>query len=273
MKCCVCVSGWHYNREIYEDLSSLPYLDVFVFSHQPITQVPDWLYELIPQERIFIEPNIGYDWGAYQQFIEKGIYREYTHVFFLHDDVILIDLTLFEVCCSLIDEQGGGCVIGNGRVSSHRDWPRKFIYCYAHSNWKPPAWDFCHDTVRGSFLATSSEALKKIGSFEVLWDRHGYFGVGAGNWSLRATSGKIQFALGENAFVFLSETYRNSSFLQEMERGQENMEKIRSSYMWRVRYKLFVFLSRTLMTWYMNAQSPHTKKLVKHIGRAIFSRL
>ena len=260
MKACVCIVGWHYYPDLFAQLAALPGLDLFVVSHRPPEEIPTWVPSYLSPEQIFFDPNLGYDWGAYQQFIEKGLYKDYEFVFFMHDDVILLDHSIFKVCHSIIAEHGGDCVVGNAPASAKRDWPRTHIHCYAHSAWKPPSWQFCHDTVRGSFLATSSSALNKISCFEVLWDRRRFFGVGAGNWSLRATSGRIQDLLGTRAFAFLSETYLISPYLRELERGKVEFKRPNRSAVWRVRYRLITGVFRMLMTWYMDARSPSVKQ-------------
>jgi hypothetical protein len=260
MKTCVCIVGWHYYPELFAQLTTLPGLDLFIVSHRQPEEIPTWASSYLSPEHIFSEPNRGYDWGAYQQFIEKGLYKDYEFVFFMHDDVILLDSSLFEVCRSIIAERNGDCVVGNAPPSAKRDWPRTHIHCYAHSAWKPSSWQFCHDTVRGSFLATSTSALDKICRFEVLWDRRGSLGVGAGNWSLRATSGRSQDILGARAFAFLGETYLSSPYLRELERGQVDFKRSNPSAVWLIRYRLIVGMSKTLMTWYMDAGSPSVKQ-------------
>ncbi len=273
MNACMCVVGWHYCQEFFDKLPHLPALDVFIVSHRPPEEIPESAYRCVASERILIEPNLGYDWGAYQQFIDRGLYANYEFVFFAHDDISILDPSVFEVCTSIIAERNGNCVVGNGRVSTKRDWPLTHIQCYAHSLWKPPSWEFYHDIVRGSFLATSSQALNRIGHFEIYWDRRGYLGVGAGNWSLRATCGRIQSVLGDDAFAFLSETYRSSPYVREMERGQAGTRRTRPSLYWMLRYRLILGMSRTLMTWYMNSGSPSAKQRLAGLMIRIYRSL
>ena len=270
MNACVCVTGWHYYLDIFDKLFKIPDVDVYIVSHRPATDIPKLIYQCIPPEQIFIEPNLGYDWGCYQQFLQKGIHNNYDFVFLMHDDISILDESVFQACATIIKKRDGRCVVGNGRVDAKRDWPLTHIHCYAHSVWKPPSWQFCHDVVRGSFIATSSDALNRIGDFEVMWDRRGYLGVGAGNWSLRATLGKIQATLGDEAFVYLSETYRSSQYIYEMERGQLDTTQAKRSPMSQIYYTLLTNTSRVLMTSYMNTRSPSIKKFLKNFMQQIY---
>lgn len=261
MNACVCIVGWYFQRELLEALQSISGLQLFVISHQPRKVVPEWVLHTQSDNHLFFERNIGYDWGAYQQFISKEIWKNFETIFFMHDDVTLFDSSVFPICDDTIHSHAGNCVIGNGRNTTKRDWPLTHIYCYAHSVWKPPSWDFEHDTVRGSFFAVSRSALAQIKSFEILWDRRRFYGVGAGNYSLRATCGRIQYVLGEGSFLFLNETYRHSSYLIEQERGQEYTPRLNRSSNRIVIFTILVKLSKKLMTLYMNADPVRQRRL------------
>jgi len=273
MKDCVCVVVWHTSRELFETLANVQNLDVYVISHLPESRVPDWMFSLIPKKRIFFENNIGYDWGAYQQFISKGLYKKYNCVFLIHDDIIILDHDVFDICANRIHVKNGCLVIGNGRNNQSRDWPRTHIYCYAHSKWKPPSWNFCHDTVRGSFIGTSSFLLEKIHEFEIVWDRTRIIGIGAGNWSLRATCGKIQDLIGEDAFEFLSDTYLSSPYVKELVRGESICSSKTVSLSWHLRNKLLINICSTLMTSYMNSQSKTIRNFTDKVMQGIFTYL
>lgn len=215
----ICITGWHYPRELYAKVAEGNLGDVFVVSHRPADGTPGWLFEHVMSDHVFFEPNVGYDWGCYQQFIEKGAWKEYEYVFFMHDDISIRDFGFVKASVELMAQ--GYKVIGNGRNSSKRDWPRTHLECYTHSRWIPPSISFEHDTVRGSFLATSREVLERLGSFEVFWDRM-RLNVRFGNWSLLSTCGKLAEMFGEKTFGFLSEDYRASRYIAEHERGPEN---------------------------------------------------
>ena len=269
MNACVCMVGWHFQQELILSLGSIADLKLFIISHKPHGAVPEWLTQLVPGDQVFYEENIGYDWGAYQQFIDKKIWRKFETIFFLHDDLAISDLSVFHVCNELLMHQGINSILGNGRVSIKRDWPRTHIQSYAHSIWKPPSWDFEHDTVRGSFFAVPRNTLEQVVNFEILWDRKKLYGIGAGNYSLRATCGKIQQILGNDSFLFLSETYRHSSYVIEMERGAEQMSKTELSLRQKMVQFFLVRFSIAIMTWYMNAK-PSTQKRLEGQMQTIF---
>ena len=76
----------------------------------------------------------------------------------------------------------------------------------------------------------------------------------------------------EEAFLFLSEAYRQSSYLIEMERGKEWTPRSGSTPVRRISYAILVRLSRRLMTLYMNA-SPARKKGLADVMQAVFTLL
>jgi hypothetical protein len=72
--------------------------------------------------------------------------------------------------------------------------------------------------VRGSFLAAKAQTVKRMGNFEIFWDRL-HLNFRFGNWSLISTCGKIHAIFGDTSFGFLGDTYLNSQYLLEKERG------------------------------------------------------
>lgn len=272
MNPCVCMAGWHFQRDLIQTLQAISDLQLFILSHKPRTAIPEWLDKVVPEEYIYFENNLGYDWGAYQQFIDKKIWKDFDTIFFMHDDITLLDKSVFHNCYELTQSLRENCIIGNGRVSTKRDWPLTHIQSYAHSLWKPPSWDFEHDTVRGSFFAISKPALERIGNLEILWDRRRLYGIGAGNYSLRATCGKIQQILGKDSFQYLSESYRHSPYLIEMERGQEQTQRTDLPFRQKITQAFLGKFSKILMTWYMNA-TPAYKKTLAWSMQSIFGIL
>jgi hypothetical protein len=211
----ICVVGWHYPEHFYAELSQLPGAEIFVLSHRPTTAVPASVYAHIPPSHFSFEPNLGYDWGCYQQFLQQGEWTKFDYIFFIHDDVIIKDLHFVPRCIELLDD--GYSVIGNGRVAPPMQWPRHNPHAYAYASFKPPR-DFQHDVVRGSFMATTRQALEKLQAFEVFWDRL-HLTSGFGNWSTKASCAKWQYVCGDKCFGFLSEEYCISEYLHEFVRG------------------------------------------------------
>ena len=219
-KIALCVTGWHYGRDFYENITRWSNADVFVLSHKPVSSIPAFVSQFIPAERLLIEPNYGYDWGCYQQFMERGLWRNYEIIGFMHDDVDLLEPGIFDACETLFSQ--GHSVVANGRGFPRRNWPTSHKESYLHSQWCPPP-DFHHDAVRGSFFAASRQALEKLGHFEVFWDRFhlsSYFG----NWSTRASCGKWEKACGPQCFGFISETWCQSKYLCEQTRGGKGID-------------------------------------------------
>jgi hypothetical protein len=77
-----------------------------------------------------------------------------------------------------------------------------------------------HPSVRGSFFATTSAALREIGHFEVFWDRF-RISDAFGNHSLVATCARFAEVFGNDAFAYLGTAPRESPFLRELVRGCE----------------------------------------------------
>jgi len=217
MKDCVfCVLGWHFNRHILEQLTSIVRADTYILSHRPISEVPDYVSGFIGKDRIIIGPNIGYDWGGYQQFLETNIWRNYHYVFFLHDDLIISDLNFVERCIKMLKE--GKKFIGNGLIRQDH-WPQSHAEYYAHASWGPPSTKWKHRVIRGSFVATTNENLEILNGFEIFWDSF-RLSIELGNRSLVATCGKIQHVFGSESIGYLGDSYCESPYITEIEGGR-----------------------------------------------------
>lgn len=212
---CVCVTGWHFPEDTYEKLGRLADADVYVISHRPAESIPAAVYEHVPIERVLIRPNYGYDWGCYQQFLKTDIWRGYEYIVFMHDDVQILRDDFAQAAISLLSDRT--ILVGNGRNSQRSTYHAKEGYWHAHSSWIPPMY-FRYDTVRGSFFVLSRTTVTKMGQFEVMWDKRGWY-VGFGNWSQRASCAKLHHLFGYPCFGFLSEEYSRSEYLLEDERG------------------------------------------------------
>jgi hypothetical protein len=158
----------------------------------------------------------------------------------MHDDIEILDSGFPRICEDLLRKHA---VIGNGGGTGSASITQvsKHPYAYAHSGWKPDSYGFQHKTVRGSFFATTAAVLERIGKFEVYWDPW-RLNIDFGNWSTKASCGKLQSAFGEDCFGYLSQTFGRSSYLVELYRGDAG-DVISSSPGWRGR--LYQFLKRT----------------------------
>lgn len=210
-----CVLGWHFQRHVLEQLTSIARADVYILSHRPISEVPDFVPGLIRADRIIVRPNVGYDWGGYQQFLETNVWRNYRYVFFLHDDLVISDVSFVERCIKMLDEDKR--FIGNGLIRQDH-WPQSRAECYAHASWGPPSTKWRHRVIRGSFIATTRESLELLNGFDVFWDGL-RLSIGFGNWSLIATCGKMQHVFGSEFVAYLGDSYCGSPYITELRAG------------------------------------------------------
>ncbi len=216
MRICFCLAGWHFNERVYRLLSQVADAELHVVSHRPIASIPDYIYRYVDRANVYVAPNVGYDWGCYQQFLDRSEWTEYDALFLLHDDIAIHSLGFVPHALHLL--RSGACVVGNGRNSLRLPWPRTHPWYYAHSQWMPPSRDFEHETVRGSFVATTPGVLQRLGHVEVFWDPF-HLTVGFGNYSLFATSGKLQHLFGDDCFAFLGTDPLSSPYVTEQVRG------------------------------------------------------
>lgn len=238
----ICVTGWHFPYDFYQSLSELESADVFIVSHRKPQQLPDFVSGFFPKDQILFRPNIGYDWGCYQQFVESNLWRPYQTIIFMHDDLEVHNFGFIPRVNQLLQRHA---VVGNGsgegtvtrvKVSHHP-------YAYAHSSWKPGLYEFEHRSVRGSFFAVRKDVLKEIRKFEVYWDPW-KLSIGFGNWSTKATCGKIQDAFGPEAFGYLADSFGESEFITEFIRGQAAGELTKEEGVQATLYQLIKRLSR-----------------------------
>jgi hypothetical protein len=212
-----CVTGWHFPEDFYQSLADLSEVDVYILSHKKKSEIPQYLFNLFEEKNILFRPNIGYDWGCYQQFLRSDIWRRYENIFFMHDDIKIKDFGFVGLTVSMLKEYA---VVGNGKGEGTvgHTGIKLHPYAYAHSSWKPDLYSFTHSTVRGSFFATKREVLESIQTFEVYWDPF-KVSIDFGNWSTKASCGKIEAVFGANSFGYLSQTFGESDYISEYFRG------------------------------------------------------
>ncbi|MGB2965408.1 MAG: hypothetical protein WBB69_15645 [Anaerolineales bacterium] len=214
-----CITGWHYPLDFYQAFAGISDVDIYIVSHQKRLDIPDFLIALFSEEQILFRSNIGYDWGCYQQFINSGLWQQYQTLFFLHDDIKIHDFGFVEEAKEMLKTHA---VIGNGQGKGGVSFTgvRSHPYAYVHSSYKPGSFEFQHHTVRGSFFATTSAFIKQLKTFEVYWDPLKIF-IGFGNWSTKATCGKMEETFGPNCFGYLSDTFGQSKYITEFVRGED----------------------------------------------------
>ena len=80
----ICIAGWYYYPEFYEEIARSPY-EAFVVKHRPgdTKGIPSVLIE-----------NIGMEFGCYAYYMDRVWDRE-SDVLFLHDDVKIKDPFVF----------------------------------------------------------------------------------------------------------------------------------------------------------------------------------
>ncbi len=254
----VCITGWHFEEPFYAQITKLANADIFVIAHQSRATAPEYLYKYVKDDHIFFEDNLGYDWGCYQQFLEKKYWHNYHYIFFIHDDVTIKDIGFVERTIELLN--ANHLVIGNGRVAPKRAWVDEAPQAYAHASWKPPQ-NYLHDVVRGSFFATTRHGLELLQNFEVFWDP-AHLTSGFGNWSTKASCAKWEHLYGENCFGFLSEEYCESEFLQEHVRGNiVNQGRSSISRSKAILVRFITALCKTYMTTYWQWQTKGKKPI------------
>ena len=221
-KTAFCVTGWHFPADFYQSLADLSEVDVYIISHKKKSEIPQFLYDLFENKNILVRPNIGYDWGCFQQFLQSNVWKQYETFFFMHDDIKIKDFGFVESAKSMLKEYA---VVGNGKGQGTVGHTGIMLhpYAYAHSSWKPDSYSFTHSTVRGSFFATKREVLVCIRSFEVFWDPF-KVSIDFGNWSTKASCGKIEAAFGDNSFGYLSSTFGESEYISEYYRGNTSTQ-------------------------------------------------
>lgn len=241
----ICVTGWHYPRDFYQALSELESVDIYIVSHRRADKIPTSISEHFSTKQILIRANIGYDWGCYQQFVRTELWRPYQNIIFMHDDLEIHNFKFIRRVNDLLQIYSAvGNGSGEGSVT-HVD-VAQHPYAYAHSSWKPDHYDFQHKTVRGSFFAVKKEVLEQIQNFEVYWDPW-KIDIDFGNWSTKATCGKIEGVFGSQAFGYLSNTFGRSEYITEFIRGQMGGELSQSAGFKAKLYRLIKRISRFYM--------------------------
>ncbi|SVC94864.1 uncharacterized protein METZ01_LOCUS347718, partial [marine metagenome] len=184
-----------------------------------------------------MSPNVGLDWGSYQQIYEKFKFTDDDIIFFTHDDIIIKSWDFANLCIEQVGEKFD--IIGNGQnylfyldpdaiiTPGNKNEYRPFA---AIKTWKEVAVnkEFFDKplqcmTVRGSFICTTGEALKKLNGFE--WFSDPYDGKNPdlqwGNIMVNLNGYKFTKTFGTDRIAYMSAEYANSDFISELARGGE----------------------------------------------------
>jgi hypothetical protein len=177
----------------------------------------------------------------------------------MHDDIKIHDFGFIQEASTLLKKF---VVIGNGRGEGGVSYTsvRGHPYAYAHSSWKPSSFEFNHPTVRGSFFATTREVINQIRKFEVYWDPF-KISIGFGNWSTKATCGKVAEMFGSDSFGYFSDTFGSSPYITEFIRGEEGGELHRISGVNKSFYDLIKRISRVYVELLYKEKELHPRTL------------
>lgn len=250
MKIQFIIAGWHMNQpSLIDGLHELEQnndtIDVFWACHREPT---DEIKSKFKYQLFF---NGAEECGAYQQALDYLNLEDNVVIFFLHDDIIVKDWSFINICIDRLNS--GYRVVGNGM-----DYPDNFnpfktttlgiteeFDGAQYKDYVKPECQSLFDThvtilkVRPSFIAIMSQDIKAIGGFEPRieayvppltkkdeWcevDQPHYRGTGGigsfGNLFPALTCYKMNKIFGTNAFTYLSNTYVDSEYLYECQRG------------------------------------------------------
>ncbi len=247
------VTGWHYNQqETLEYLHELEkinhFISVFFSCHnEPIQYVKDkFKYEVFY--------NGGEECGAYEQAINHLKLDDDTIIFFLHDDLIIKDLGFIQLCIDKLNQ--GYKVIGNGRDYDDLFDPYKTTELGIKKEFDNATFkDYVKDEnkhmfddvlpiskVRPSFICMTAGSVNQMGGFEPREDAYippltepdewcpdggphyrGTKGLGSfGNLFPALNCYKMNKIFGREKITWLSNTYVDSDYIYECQRGKDN---------------------------------------------------
>jgi hypothetical protein len=234
------ITGWYYNQDTLIDglidINNNKEVDVFFACHnEPPNKIKNnfnW-YQF---------PNIGLEWGAYDQALEYLNLVPNTVCFFLQDDLIIKDWEFINECVNKLNS--GIKFIGNGTNYPNHINPadNSKLGSYSFKDLVKKSHRHLFDcpmgikTIRGSFLCTLYDYLKNINGFEPMfhiehsltpimnkenrYEMPGMGGIGGvGNTQLTLFAYKINRIYGENSISYLSPRYLDSDFIYECARG------------------------------------------------------
>jgi len=251
MKIQFIVKGWHYNQsdtiKALFDLKDMnDEIDVFWSCHR---KPPTSISEYFDYEVFF---NGGEECGAFDQAIDHLDLEDDTVCFFLHDDLIIKDFQFIEICVEALDV--GYKVIGNGRDYGDNFDPFKkteigiteeldgaYFKDYVKEE-NQHMFDKQRQIakVRPSFICMTYGSVKEMGGFEPKQEAYvppltkkdewcptnephyrGTKGLGSfGNLFPALVCYKMNVVFGIDKITYLSDTYVDSKYVYECQRGE-----------------------------------------------------
>jgi hypothetical protein len=233
MKIQFIIIGWHYFPDYINDLIELKTnndnVNVFWVCRKEPPQIVkdnfDW--------KIF--DNVGLEWGGYNQGASYLTLDDDDVIFFTHDDIIIKDWNFLNICLSNLSQFN---IIGNGLNYGFNLDPNAIItpnnteevIPYGSINtWLDVAttkelFDIplhCK-TIRGSFICTTYSSFKRINGFDYIIDPYDGKMVDLqwANIMVNLNGYKYTRVFGHNKIGYLSNTYADSDFIYELERGK-----------------------------------------------------
>lgn len=235
MKIQFIISGWHFDefpdfaQQLLIIQSKNSNIEVFWSCHR---EPNDFIKQNFDYKTF---PNLGLEDGAYQQALDHLNLDPETIIFFMHDDLEVLDWYFIPFCIELLD-LGHAKFIGNGRNyplhmspldvvkdgKTYRDLAKKEtkdIFFKEEFDSKTFT-----ETIRESFICTKYKYIQEIGGFEVIWeqpipDANGNFHIGAiGNVQQSMLGYKISLQY-DNGIFYLSNNYQSSKYIYECARG------------------------------------------------------
>lgn len=231
MKIQFIIVGWHFDdypeliKGLYElKQSNSEYINVFWSCHKdPSSDIKEKF-----QYKVF--PNLGLEDGAYQQALDYLDLSDDTILFLMHDDLVVKDWGFINICIERL--QKGYAFIGNGVNYPEHTAPNKI---YDEKHFPRTVLEVCRPetkhyfektglayTFRESFICTTRKYLREIYDFEVIWENpaEGTPIGPMGNMQQTMLGWKITQYFGPQRMSYLSNTYMDSEWLYECERGK-----------------------------------------------------
>lgn len=228
MKYLIIVVGWYLdNIAFYKKLASIfnkGNIDILIASHQSEDNLSDYLRNFIEKNLLKVKiqyfPNIGYDWGAYNQAILHlgNKVLNYDYICFLHDDIEIKDDNVLDIFKGYM-QQNNLKLLGNSYNAQRHPFPKthphivQWMKLTLGINPDLTAWS----TVRGSFFMADAKIFKEIKEIPYKTGHHSGFG----NWGVIAFGGLVSKLFGVDSISTMSNYMLYSKYVIEYKRGEK----------------------------------------------------